>query len=253
MSGRFVVLFGIIGTGAAIGIVGMAQPASADLIFGAVNGAGDCIAHVPTIPAASCEAGLGTVLGQTEHWISPTGVTVTSESFAKNPTVTTTVNQFLDPLPIGGVAQSGIGIAPPQGGADNEINNVLPTSALPPFGNFVSLLVTNPGNAFNGTISIDSLQPGETAEVCAEATADAFGGANCVPTALNGPTNQVLGLPVAYSAADPFLAVDALGLPGISDVKISDLDVKIPEPGTVALVLTGIAGLVLARRRRNSI
>ena len=65
---------------------------------------------------------------------------------------------------------------------------------------------------------------------------------------------QVLPLPAAYSAALPWLAVDTFGSV-FSDVKVENLDVavSVPEPGTVALLLTGMAGLVLARRRRNSI
>jgi hypothetical protein len=234
----------------------MAQPAAADLIFGASNPAGDCIALVtPAAPSGACNGSidLGT---NTATWISPTGVTVTSESFPKNPTVTTAVNQFLEGRPFGATTEAGIGIAPPNGGLDNEINNVLPSSPLPPFGNFVTLLVTSPKNTFTGTVSIDSLQPGELAEVCAEPNNHTFGGANCVQTMLNGTVNQVFGLPAAYSAADPWLAVDAVSnLPAISDVKIDDLDValSVPEPGTVALLLTGIAGLVLARRRSISI
>jgi hypothetical protein len=255
MSGRLMVLLGIVAVGAIVGIAGVAQPAAADLVFGATNPAGDCIALVtPAAPSGACNGGgfdLGT---NTATWISPTGVTVTSESFPKNPTVTTAVNQFLEPRPFGTSTEAGIGISPPNGEADNEINNVLPPSALPPFGNYVTLLVTHPDNAFTGTISIDSLQAGELAEVCAEPNASTFGGANCVQTMLNGTVNQVFGLPAAYSAADPWLAIDAVSnLPAISDVKIDDLDVSVPEPGTVALLLTGIAGLVLARRRSISI
>jgi hypothetical protein len=177
-------------------------------------------------------------LTTTESWKSPSGVTVTSESFTKVGTLP--INQFLEP----DTAESGIGIAPPFGGPDNEINN----SGL---GTFASLLVTNPVHAFTGTVSIDSLQAEEQARICSEPNATTFGGttANCEVTALNGAVLQVLPTPPGYSAADPWIAVDVL----LGDVKISDLDVALPVPesGTMALVLTGIAGLVLARRRGN--
>jgi hypothetical protein len=241
VTSRLAMMLGLVTVEITLLVAGvMVLPASADLIFGAVDGAGNCIAHVPTIPAATCDSGIA--LTPLEHWISPSGLTVTSEGSSK--TGSMPLNQFLVPFP-GGSTESGIGIALPAGGSDHEINNAVAG------GNFASLLVTNPLHAFTGTISIDSLQTGEQAEICAEPNATTFGGTpvNCEVTTLNGAVNQVLPLPAAYSAADPWLAVDAL----TGDVKISDLDVAVtPEPGTVALFLTGTAGLVLARRRRNS-
>ena len=59
----------------------------------------------------------------------------------------------------------------------------------------------------------------------------------------------------AFGGANPFLAVTGTTGNGvIGDVKIEDFDVvSVPESGTLALLLTGVAELTPARKRRNSI
>jgi hypothetical protein len=232
-------LLGFVALGTTLLVAGVVVlPASADLIFGAQDGAGNCIAHVPPIPAATCDSGV--TLSPTEHWISPSGLTVTSEGFNKASPTPTPTNLFLLPGPASST-EAGVGIA---GATDHEVDTT----------NYATFLVTNPGNAFTGTISIDSLQsgpPGEQAEVCAEHTATMVGGtpANCVDTLLGGTVHQVVSLPAAYSAADPWLAVDALS----GNVKISDLDTAVtPEPSTLALVVPGMLPFGLAYFRRRA-
>jgi hypothetical protein len=242
MSTRLAVFLGIVAIGAAMGIVGVAQPAAADLFFGETDNGlatGTCINHVPSIPNCGGADGGGSVLGPIEPWSGGTGpITVQSRGFLKSDG--SPINQFIDPMTAANPDQSGIGIAPPTGGFDREINVL----------SYDTLLVTNPSHAFSGTISIDSLQPGETARVCAEPTQFVFGGVNCQDSTLNGAVTQELTLPAGYSPANPWLAVDTFGSV-LSDVKIEDLDVavSVPEPGTVALLLTGIGGLFIARRR----
>jgi PEP-CTERM motif-containing protein len=241
---RLATVLGILTVGIVVVIAGPVLPASADLIFG------DCTALVSVIVGA-CPGDTG---ASVLNWHSAITGNVTTESFLKLTGTPNGTTQFVDAVD---GDQSGLGITSQVGANifDNEITN------FPIVRNGISILPVNPPS-HTGTISIDSLQTlpaplvgQETAEVCAEPTAGVFGGLFCTSTALNGQVAQTIPLPPGFSATRPWLAVDATGSV-LSDVKIRDFDlaaVAVPEPATVALVLTGMVGLVLARRRRNLI
>jgi hypothetical protein len=234
--------------GAVVVLAGPVRPASADLIFG------DC-ANITSVIIGSCP---GDTKANILTWTSPVTGNVTTESFLKLGMTPGGTTQFVETM--GGPNQNGLGITSQVGAnlLDNEITN---------FGSVANFISLTPANtkSHTGTISIDSLQTlpsplvgQEEAEVCAEPVVGVFGGANCVKTTIGGAIAQTLPLPAAYTGpggADPVLAVDAIGS-ALSDVKIRDFDlaaVAVPEPATVGLVLTGMIGLVLARRRRNLI
>jgi hypothetical protein len=227
-------VLGIMTVGFVVVVAGPIRPASADLIFG------DCKAIVGPI--------LGSCPGDTKanvlNWSSPITGSVTTESFLKSTLKPGGTTQFVDSLD--GPNQSGLGITSQVGAnlLDNEITN------FPVVANFIS--ISPASTTHTGTITIDSLQSGETAEVCAEPTAGVFGGAFCVDTVKDGAVAQTLSLPAAFGPALPVLAVDATVSP-LSDVKIRDFDLTVPEPATVGLFLAGMVGLVFARRRRNLI
>jgi hypothetical protein len=235
-------VLGMLTVGVVVVLAGPVLPASADLIFG------DCAAIVgPAICPGDSHLNI-------LHWSSSGTGFVTTQAFLNPSGNPDALTQFVD-LVDGG--QSGLGITSQVGAniLDNEITN------FPIVRNGISISPSS--SSTKGTITIDSLQTlpaplvgQETAEVCAEPFAGVFGGANCVSTTL-GPVAQTIPLPAAYTGpggALPVLAVDATGSL-LSDVKIRDFDLVavVPEPATIGLVLTGMVGLVLARKRRNLI
>jgi hypothetical protein len=253
MPGRFMMLLGVVAIAAATAVAGMAQPASADLVFGAVDGAGNCIAHVPTIPAAICEAGTGVPLSPTEDWISPSGLPVTTQSFDQ---AGTPINQFLTPSPIGGTAQSGLGIA-------DAIDHAIAV------GDFVDISTpaSRAGSGGLAAVGMVGVFPGENL-ACAQSSPGPFAvpdptarcvsiGFTVIPEVVEtqldlGPFEFLTICPkgeVFCTTVSPSKVIPMTGA-----IKISTFDVvPVPEPGALVLLLTGVAGLVLARKRRNSV
>jgi len=247
MSGRLMVLLGIAAIGVAIGIVAMVEPASADLLFG-----GGLNCSIVT-PGVKCNpASPANFLGvSAADWKAPITGPVTAAGF--NVVGPTPANLFVEGnLAPNSTGQSGLGIADPSGGPDHEIS---PLNMVD-----ISTPAAMMGQIVNATLSVDSLQTGEAFKWCAQPTAGLLGTACASAAPIFGGTGPDAGplqaiVPVTFGGANPFLAVTGTTGNGvIGDVKIEDFDVvSVPESGTLALLLTGVAELAPARKRRNSI
>jgi hypothetical protein len=248
MSRRLVVLLGVVVFAAAVGVVGMARPAAADLLFGNCATNGQHITPSVTCDPANPANSFGFPPGVSSLTWSKDGSNngdIVTEGFDRTPVGTPA------PLLVEGSAnleQQGIGIVDATGLVDHEINNT-------------NLLDIFPGRFVNATFSIDSLQPGENFFFCKESTAGVIGvpgGPGCsgdiVANGIPGPESWTSPSPVSFGdPSAPFLAIGGDVVGGVfGDVKVRDFDV-VPEPGTMALLLTGLAGLIVARRRRSSI
>ena len=112
--------------------------------------------------------------------------------------------------------------------------------------------------AGTGTLSIGSVQSGESFKVCLGDTSGTFGSANCSPV-ITGPfpPNDITSLSVPFNqSTDPFVDITAVGphddLPDdVLLLNATDEIPPVPEPSTLALLLTGAAGLGFARKQKK--
>jgi hypothetical protein len=219
--------------GAGIAIVGVPAVASAGIILNCGN--------VTTLIIGACPGDTGLPVLHFQSTL--TGETATVSGFIKSTPGPTVTNLFVEQ---GLVGQNGVGISAPSGGFDNEINAT----------NFVSIKPDNP-NAEFATLAIDSLQGGEMAVICPEPTAISVPAAGCA----NGVTltgNPMDPTSVSQTATIPLTPGGVASVTGINnlstggafgDVKVEAFDATVPEPGTLALLFTGVAGLFLVRKR----
>ena len=231
---RLLILLGMAVVGVGIAIVGVPASASAGILLG------NC-ANITTLFIGTCP-------GDTEapllHYQSTlTGETATVTGFVKTTPGPTATNLFVDQGLIFG--QNGVGISFPSGGLQNEINAT----------NFVSIKPDNPNSEF-ATLVIDSLQEGEMARVCPEPTAISVpdvacaGGATLTGTADPASVQQTVTIPLTPGGVASVTGINNLSTGGaFGDVKIEAFDATVPEPGTLALLFTGVAGLFLVRKR----
>jgi hypothetical protein len=222
----------VVGVLTAVGLViGAGAVFSAPPAFADTFGFADCTQIIgPAGFACPNDTGKTTLQYQ-----SPAGLRVDTFGFDKaGPTPT---NLYVKQ---GGLDETGLGLTSPS--ADHEIEST----------QFVTIDTRMlPAGDTSGMLTLQSIQAGEQARVCDEATNGVFGptGVNtCELTALVPPGGMTQTFSVVFNSSLPWLAIDSVS----GDVLIaSDFEVAVPEPATIALLLTGVAGLVLARKRRS--
>ena len=104
---------------------------------------------------------------------------------------------------------------------------------------------------FSGDLTIESVQTGEGARICSEASnSGKVGGlpaSMCTTITGTGPLSVVV--PITWSKADPYISI--IGTQG--DVLVDSLGpLAVPEPGTIALLGSGLLGFAALRRRLKS-
>lgn len=211
---------------AGVVLAGAVLPAAAiNITFDSTN-CGQITAPAPS-PPTPCPGDTGTPT--LTYTVS--GVSLTVNGFSGLGPSAPPNNLFIK---TGGGGESGLGLSAQ---TSNEIQPgtfiQLNTSGLP---------------AGPGTISIGSVQAGESFNVCLGNTPGKFGSVNCMPGTGPFPPNDIAtltGVPFNIPGY-PFVDITA----STGDVLVGEVS-PAPEPSTLALLLTGAAGLALARKQKR--
>jgi hypothetical protein len=133
-----------------------------------------------------------------------------------------------------------------EGGGESGLGLSAQTANEIQMGTFIQLN-TSGLPAGLGTISIGSVQDSEMFKVCLGDTSGTFGSKDCLSGTGPFPPNDIATISVPFNVPGfPFVDITASN----GDVLVGEIN-PAPEPSTLALLLTGAAGLAFARKPKR--